>query len=378
MLNCATLAGQVERDFNYIIENAVTFNFASDIVNKEAVRLFHACKNVFSKWARKNHVYCCTKCSDDHIPDDPNMQLLICDSCCEAIHSRCFFESEHAKLLYQEEGVHAFRQDQTWFCSVACFNSYQQVSSRFQLPRPRPPMRQIAVQHLHSERMTEQHQHSHQHQHQELQQGLSRQSAAPTLPTHPPSVRFDHTSISHVVQQQHAAQNQAPVPVARAGIGVSQPATTEQEIDAVMVHGKRPAPEQAADLGSQRTVVAQKRNETDSPTQIERGQGVRESLSLVQAMRAARNAEKEQQEQFQAAQRALQVVCVILFLQEMLVLTVLTNLEWVFLSTSILMRVGTWSGGLNDQQSKREPRDPHRRCECESFVRMCAVLPAKA
>jgi hypothetical protein len=109
-----------------------------------------------------------------------------------------------------------------------------------------------------------------------------------------------------------------------------------------------------------------------------RGQGVRESLSLVQAMRAARNAEKEQQEQFQAAQRALQVVCVILFLQEMLVLTVLTNLEWVFLSTSILMRVGTWAGGLNDQQSKREPRDPHRRCECESFVRMCAVLPAKA
>ena len=123
------------------------------------------------------------------------------------------------------------------------------------------------------------------------------------------------------------------MPVARAGIGVSQPSTTEQEIDAVMVHGKRPDPEQAADLGSQRTVVAQKRNETDSPTQTERGQGVRESLSLVQAMRAARNAEKEQQEQFQAAQRALQVVCVILFLQEMLVLTVLTNLEWVFLST---------------------------------------------
>ena len=108
--------------------------------------------------------------------------------------------------------------------------------------------------------------------------------------------------------QQQAAQNQVQTPAAGAGMGVSEPTTTDQEIDTAMVHRKRPASEQTAGLGSQRPVVAQKRSELDTASQIERGQGVRESLSLVQAMRAARNAEKEQQEQYQTAQRALQVV----------------------------------------------------------------------
>jgi len=337
--------GQVERDFNCIIENAVTFNFANDIVNKEAVRLYHACKNVFSKWAKKIHIYCCTKCSDDHVPDDPNMQLLICDSCCEAIHARCFYESEHARLLYQEEGMHPFRQDHTWFCSVNCFNAHQRISSRFQLPQNRPPMRQITMQPEHSEKMIEQHQHlqqqQQQQQHQHIQQWLARQSAPQMLPTHPPSVRFDHTSVSHAMQQQHAAQNHVQSPAAGAGRGVSEPATTDQEIDTAMVHRKRPAAEQTAGLGSQQPVLAQKRSELDSPSQLERGLGVRESLSLVQAMRAARNAEKEQQEQYQAAQRALQVVHAISVFEETVVQATQTTPTDPELYPSVEYRVDT-------------------------------------
>lgn len=61
-------------------------------------------------------------------------------------------------------------------------------------------------------------------------------------------------------------------------------------------------------LGSQRPVVALKRSDGDFPVRQERSQGVRESLGLVQAMRAARNAEKMHHEQLQSAQLALQVV----------------------------------------------------------------------
>jgi len=53
--------------------------------------------------------------------------------------------------------------------------------------------------------------------------------------------------------------------------------------------------------------MVQIRGEFDSNAQEKQVQGVRDSLGLVQAMRAAKTAEKMCLERFQTAQKALQV-----------------------------------------------------------------------
>jgi len=244
----------------------VTFNFANDIVNKEAVRLFHACKNTFGKWARKTHIYSCMKCSDEHVPDDPNMQLLLCDGCCEPIHARCFYESKNAKLLYQQEDVHPFRQDDALFCSVSCFNGYQRVSSRFQLVQARPPLRQLPLETV------------------DINKPYHRVQTVPqALPIQPPPACFEHAS---------ALQNMQP-------LASHQPA--QMQLDGAAQSLKRHAPEEAADL-NERPVKGQKRDEAQPLSQPEHLQGVKDSLTLLQAMRAAI---KAQRLHYEALQRCL-------------------------------------------------------------------------
>lgn len=316
----------MERDFNCIIENAVTFNFANDVVNKEAVRLYHACKNIFSKWAKKSHIYSCTKCSDDHVPDDPHMQLIICDGCCEGMHTRCFCESKDARLLYRQQDMHPLRQDHAYFCCVACFNHYQRISARFQLQQPRPPLRQLDVEPAQSNMVV----------------------AAP------PQVLFRSGNIPMPVPLQSSApgdttnlQNEQPAPVGApaapapaAGASISRLPPPPPPGDARWgaakagvsnisagsgngasigtgalgssrggssvggtVLGKRPADPAAAGVQAPPAVVPKVAADAAGA----QAQGVRESLSLVQAMRAARNAEKAHHQRFLAAQKTLQV-----------------------------------------------------------------------
>lgn len=273
-----TCAPQVERDFNSIVENAVTFNFANDIVNKEAVRLFHACKNTFVKWARKTHIYSCIKCSDEHVPDDPNLQLLICDGCCEPVHARCFYESKNAKLLYQQEDEHPFRQDGSWFCSVGCFNGYQRVSSRFQLVQARPPLRQLPLEPVQINKP------SHRVMAQQ-QQVLPRQTVPQTLPMQPPAACFEHAP---AMQNMQPSASHRPV---------------HMQVDGGVQSLKRNAPEEVA-APNQRPVSAQKRVELHPPEHL---QGVKDSLGLLQAMRAATKAQKMHHESLQRYLHELKV-----------------------------------------------------------------------
>ena len=270
---------QVERDFNCIIENAVTFNFANDVVNKEAVRLFHACKNIFGKWAKKSHAYCCIKCSDDHSPDDPNMQIIICDGCCEGIHTQCFSESNNARLLYQQEDIHPFRQDQAYFCSVACFNKYQSISVGFQLQQPRPPLRQLDVEPV--------------------------QTNSNTVPSSSSALSQNETPAGDTSNLQN--EQPASSPALKEGSTGSQ-ITREEPLSGVQsntVLGKR-AHELATTSVQAPPATSQKVAAVAMDAAGSEGQVVRDSLSLVQAMRAARSAEKAHQERFLAAQKTLQ------------------------------------------------------------------------
>jgi len=315
----------VERDFNCIIENAVTFNFANDVVNKEAVRLYHACKNIFSKWAKKSHIYSCTKCSDDHVPDDPNMQLIICDGCCEAMHTRCFCESKNARLLYRQQDMHPLRQDEAYFCSVACFNNYQRISARFQLQQPRPPLRQLDVEPAQSNTVMA-----------APPQVLYKSSITPTPVPPQSSVPADTTNLQNELPTLGGAPV-APAPAAGASIGRLPPpppppgdarsAAANTGVSSIIgtststststiggsrgssssvgssVLGKRSADPATAGAHAPPAVVPKVAADVAGA----QAQGVRESLSLVQAMRAARNAEKSHHERFLAAQKALQV-----------------------------------------------------------------------
>jgi hypothetical protein len=295
---------QVERDFNCIIENAVTFNFASDIVNKEAIRLYHACRNVFAKWAKKKHIYCCIKCSDDHVPEDPNLQLLICDGCCEAIHARCFYETRNSRLLYQQSDVHPFRQDEAVFCTIPCYNTYHRNAARFQLSQARPPLRQLQG---------------------ELAESIASNSSAPMqqqqmiqtvpakLPTKPPQASFDYSSympscqpsILHRSGLDEARLSEKALLTHASG---SQEESRDRPHDGPNVGSKRPFSAEPSDsLQTQRPGMVQIRGEFDSNAQEKQVQGVRDSLGLVQAMRAAKTAEKMCLERFQTAQKALQV-----------------------------------------------------------------------
>ena len=184
---------QVERDFNCIIENAVTFNFASDIVNKEAIRLYHACRNVFAKWAKKKHIYCCIKCSDDHVPEDPNLQLLICDGCCEAIHARCFYETRNSRLLYQQSDVHPFRQDDAVFCTIPCYNTYHRNAARFQLSQARPPLRQLQGEPAESIASNSSAPTLFGSKQQQTQQQHMMHTVPAKLPTQPPQSSFEYS-----------------------------------------------------------------------------------------------------------------------------------------------------------------------------------------
>ena len=290
----------VERDFNNIIENATTFNFASDIVNKEAVRLFHACKNVFSKWQRKPHIYCCSICSDEAIPDDNNMQLLICDGCCEAIHVRCFAESKHGRLLFEQEDLHPFRQDQAHFCSVCCFNDYQRIASHFQLQHARPPLRQLQVEPMHSSvpgnnRIMAQ-----------QQPLVFRPSAAQILSDHSrPS--SDHAR-SLLNAQPSVSQTSLQAQAGGEHLGVQAPPRQIQTASpnkvSVDVPTKKNAEVPAADQTNQSALSTPKN--WDRPIQGAQTHGVKESLSLVQAMRASKKEEKEQVERLQSLQQMLQ------------------------------------------------------------------------
>lgn len=273
----------------------MTFNFANDIVNKEAVRLFHACKNTFIKWSRKSHAYCCIKCSDDHFPEDPQLQQLICDGCCEAIHTGCFAESKNSALLFhQGQELHPFRQDDAVFCSVGCFNAYQRISARFQLAQERPPLRQLQVEPLNStvppSTSSDQQQHA-----------IARQPVPQTLPAQPPQARFEHAPVMSSAQppsSHRPAHTQADA--ARLN-GM-------QALNGTSVLSKRPAPEApAGGMKTHRPAIMQKRGDVTSPTTDQLVQGVRASLSLVQAMRAAKNAEKVNLERFMLAQQTLQV-----------------------------------------------------------------------
>ena len=295
---------QVERDFNCIIENAVTFNFASDIVNKEAIRLYHACRNVFAKWAKKKHIYCCIKCSDDHVPEDPNLQLLICDGCCEAIHARCFYETRNSRLLYQQSDVHPFRQDEAVFCTIPCYNTYHRNAARFQLSQARPPLRQLQGELAESIASNSS---------APMQQQQTIQTVPATLPTKPPQASFDYSS--YMPSCQPSILNRSGLDEARLSekallthASGSQEESRDRPLDGPNVGSKRPLSTEPSDsLQTQRPGMMQIRGEFDSNAQEKQVQGVRDSLGLVQAMRAAKTAEKMCLERFQTAQKALQV-----------------------------------------------------------------------
>ena len=295
---------QVERDFNCIIENAVTFNFARDIVNTEAIRLYHACRNVFAKWAKKKHIYCCIKCSDDHVPEDPNLQLLICDGCCEAIHARCFYETRNSRLLYQQSDVHPFRQDEAVFCTIPCYNTYHRNAARFQLSQARPPLRQLQGEPAESIASNSS---------APMQQQQMIQTVPAKLPTQPPQASFDYSSympscqpsILHRSVLDEARLSEKALSTHASG---SQEESRDQPLDGPNVGSKRPLSAEPSDsLQTQRPFMVQIRGEFDSNAQEKQVQGVRDSLGLVQAMRAAKTAEKMCLERFQSAQKALQV-----------------------------------------------------------------------
>jgi len=105
----------VERDFNLLVGNAVTYHAHWHMYNKQARRLYQGTLPVFDKWARRVGSYCCKTCKQH---DFVHNALLICDHCCRGVHQKCFFAAGAGALqLFGQEVVHPLRGDSAFLCS---------------------------------------------------------------------------------------------------------------------------------------------------------------------------------------------------------------------------------------------------------------------
>ena len=105
----------VERDFNLLVGNAVTYHAHWHMYNKQARRLYQGTLSVFDEWARRVGSYCCKTCKQH---DFVHNALLICDHCCRGVHQKCFFAAGAGALqLFGQEVVHPLRGDSAFLCS---------------------------------------------------------------------------------------------------------------------------------------------------------------------------------------------------------------------------------------------------------------------
>ena len=127
-----TFLRKIEFDFNLIITNAVIYNNHNHPINREARKLFHAAKSVFSKWSKKAGGYSCKSCSGESKADDP---LLICDFCCQSVHQICFLKpGTKALVLWSQEILHPLRGDLAFFCSDDCQKQFRSTCGKFRFP----------------------------------------------------------------------------------------------------------------------------------------------------------------------------------------------------------------------------------------------------
>eukprot|EP00960_Hanusia_phi_P004734 137613-Hanusia_phi.AAC.4 len=123
---------KIEFDFNLIVSNAVIYNNHNHPINREARKLFHAAKSVFSRWSKKAGGYLCKTCTGESKADDP---LLICDFCCQSIHQICFLKpGTKALVLWSQEILHPLRGDLAFFCSDDCQKQFRSTCTKFRFP----------------------------------------------------------------------------------------------------------------------------------------------------------------------------------------------------------------------------------------------------